>query len=316
MKKFWNSLLMFSIVAVWVTSCQSDDIAYSDKEYVMFADTVYTMPVLDKDETFTVPVAATTTASYDRKYAVEIVNDKSNVVRGFHFDFVDNSNNVVIKAGERVANVLLKGHYSNVAREDSLRLTLRLVEPEAQKWNLYGNETHVDFVKCHPFVMNDFLMIKNNDDKVNLTMYASFPFDTNTNAYSVKAYKKNEHTLMLKDMFGTSGTGEIRVMFDDSDPLDLLVTVPEQAAFREASYGTVWIRSTAQYPSYFNTFDNFFILYLEAYVPQIGGFGVYQYIFKCIDDNEAENGNNGAVTRSIVEENSNLSFFNIKKFLN
>lgn len=314
MKKFWNFLLLFPIAAVWVASCQSDDITYSDKEYVMFADTVYTMPILDKDTIFTVPVAATTTASYDRNYAVEIVNDKSNAVRGFHFDFVDNSNNVVIKAGERVANVMLKGHYPNVAREDSLRLTLRLVEPEAQKWSLYGDETHVDLIKCHPFIMNDFLMIKNDDDKVNMTMYASFPFDSNVNTYSVTGYKKNDYTLMLKDMFGSSGSGEIRVLFDDSDPLDLIVTVPEQPAFREATYGTVWVRSSAQYPSYFNTFDNFFVLILDAYVPQLGSFGVYQYIFKCIDTDEAENGNNGAVTRSIVKESTNLSTFNFKKF--
>lgn len=314
MKKLWNFLLMFPVAVVVATGCQSDEILYSDHEYVMFADTVYTMPVLDKEAIFTVPVAATTTESYDRHYAVEVVNDKSNAIRGFHFDFVDNSNNIVIKAGERVANLVLRGHYSNVAREDSLRLTLRLVEPEAQKWSLYGNETHIDFVKCHPFVMNDFLMIKNNDDEVNMTMYASFPFDTNTNTYSVVGYKKDEYTLMLKDMFGASGSGEIRVMFDDSDPLDLLITVPEQPAFREANYGTVWIRSTAQYPSYFNTFDSFFVLYLEAYVPQVGSFGVYQYIFKCIDTDEAENGNNGAVTRTIAEENSSFSNFKFRKF--
>lgn len=314
MKKLWNFLWMFPLTAALTAGCQSDDITYSDKAYVAFADTVYTMPVEEKEAAFTVPVAATTTASYDRNYAVEVVNEKSNVIRGFHFDFVDNTNNIVIKAGERVANVVLKGNYVNVPREENLRLTLRLVAPEEQTWDLYGNETHVELVKCHPFVMNDFLKIKNDNDEVNLTMIASFPFSDSPNAFQVRGYKKDEHTLMLKDMFGTSGPGEIRLIFDDSDPLDLRVKVPEQEAFREASFGMIWVRSIEQYPSYFNTFDNFFILYLEAFVPQIGSFGVFQYIFRCMDSDEAEDGNNGAATRAPKEEDRDVNLFKFNRY--
>lgn len=313
MKKILTLLLSFPVVAALMTGCQSEEIMYSGPEYVMFSDSIYTMPVLDEEEaTFSVPVAATTTADYDRNYAVEIISDKSTAVRGFHFDFVDNSNNVIIKAGERVANVVLKGHYANVGRYDSLQLSLRLIEPEAQKWNLYGNETLVDFVKCPPFEMNNFLKIKNDTDKAYFMMYASFPFDSNMKTFSVEGYKKDDKTVMLTDMFGTSGSGEIRVIFDDSDPLDLVITVPEQPGFRESTYGTVWIRSVAQYPSYFNTFDNFFVLILEAYVPQIGSFGVYQYIFRAMDTNDAENNNNGAITRSTNSTTFTLNKFNFK----
>ena len=75
MKKFLNLLLATPVAAVIMVACQSDEgIPYSGPEYVMFSDTVYTMPVQDKEETFSVPVAATTTADYDRNYAVEIVN--------------------------------------------------------------------------------------------------------------------------------------------------------------------------------------------------------------------------------------------------
>ena len=267
MKKFLNLLLATPVAAVIMVACQSDEgITYSGPEYVMFSDTVYTMPVQDKEETFSVPVAATTTADYDRNYAVEIVNEKSTAVRGLHFDFVDNSNNITIKAGERVANVSLKGHYTNIAREDSLVVSLRLVEPKAQEWNLYGNTTRVDLVKCPPFKMN---------------------------------------------MFGESSSEKIRIIFDEKDPLDLRITVPEQAAFRESNYGYVWVRSVEQYPSYFNTFDNFFVLILEAYVPQIGSFGVYQYIFECIDADEEADNNNGAATRGF---SSYTSTFKLNKY--
>lgn len=306
MKNFLNLLLAFPIAAACLIGCQSEDVTYSGPEYVMFSDTTFTMPVLDQsDATFSVPVAATTTVDYDRNYAVEIVNEKSTAICGFHFDFADNSNNVTIKAGERVANVMLKGHYNNVNRDDSLVVRLRLIEPEAQKWSLYGNETLVDFVKCHPFKMNDFLKIENDNDKVNMTMLASFPFGDQMKTFSVHGYKKDEHAIVLTDMFGESMSEPIRLIFDDSDPLDLKITVPEQSAFREANYGYVWVRTVDQYPSYFNTFDNFFVLLLEAYVPQLGSFGVYQYIFRCIDADDATDGDNGAVTRSITRDLSN-----------
>lgn len=312
MKKFLNLLLAIPVAAMIMVACQSDDITYSGPEYVMFSDTTFTMPVLDKgDKALCVPVAATTTADYDRNYAVEIINEKSTAIRGYHFDFVDNSNNITIKAGERTANVLLKGHYDNVNRDDSLVVRLRLVEPEEQKWSLYGNETLVDFIKCHSFKMNDFLLIGNDNDEVNMTMLASFPFSNQTKTFSVHGYKKDEYTVILTDMFGESVSEPIRLVFDDSDPLDLRITVPEQSAFREGNYGYVWVRTVDQYPSYFNTFDNFFVLTLEAYVPQLGSFGVYQYIFKCIDADDAIDEENGVVTRSMQR---NLSSYKLSKF--
>lgn len=314
MKNLLNLLLLFPVMSIGMVGCQSEDATYSGPEFVMFADTIYTMPIVETGTAFEVPVAATTTANYDRNYTVEVDNSKSTAVRGFHFDFADGSNNVTIKAGERVANVRLKGYYNNVQREDSLVVSLRLVEPKSQQWDLYGNTTRVDFVLCPPFKMNDFLQIKNDNDEAHFTMLASFPFGNQTSSYAVEGYKKDEKTLMLTSMFGNSATDPIRVIFDDSDPLDLKITVPEQKAFRESSYGYVWIHSVDQYPSYFNTFDNFFVLILEAYVPQIGSFGVYQYIFKCIDSDEAANNNNGTATRSVTMGESLSTTFTLHKY--
>lgn len=315
MKKILNFLLATPVAAVMMVACQADGgITYSGPEYVMFSDTTYTMPVLVQEELFEVPVTATTVADYDRNYAVEVVNEKTTAIRGLHYDFVNNSNNVTIKAGERVANVQLKGYYNNVQREDSLVVSLRLVESAIKKWDLYGNTTRVDFVLCRPFKMNDFLQIKNDNDEAHFQMIASFPFGDKVATYSVEGFKKDEKTLMLTTMFGTSATDPIRLIFDDSDPLDYKITVPEQKAFRESNYGYVWVRSVDQYPSYFNTFDNFFILILEAYVPQIGSFGVYQYIFKCIDSDEATDNDNGAVTRAMSMEEVLSTTFTLHKY--
>lgn len=307
MKKILNLLLALPVIAILGTSCQSDDVTYSGKEYVMFSDSTYQMPVLEKDTVFSVPVTATTTVDYDRHYSVEIINEKSTAIRGHHFDFVENSNNVTIKAGERVGNVRIKGNYDNVGRKDSIVLSLRIIEPEEQKWDLYGNVSRIDFVKCPSFSMDKFRV----DDGGNLLMYASFPFGDQLKTYLVKNTKVDNHTIMLTDMFGTANAGPLRVLFDDSNPLDLLIRVPEQPAFRESNYGTVWARSVDQYPSYFNTFDNFFVLYLEIYAPQVGSFGVYQYVFRCISKEEAKDVENGM---SPFNTRTTISTFKMNKF--
>ncbi len=278
---------VWMVALALLAACQSEDKMYEGKNYVMFSDSVYTMPVVATDEVFEVPIAATTTASYDRNYAVEILHNRSTAVRGVHFDFEEGSNNVTIKAGERAAKVRIKPVYPNVERNDSLVITLRLLEPEEEKLDLYGNTTRVEMVKCYPFVMEDFVFPGGN-----MFMLASFPFSDETQQIRVNGEIKDDHTFILKDAF--SDIYPLRLEFDDSDPLNYTVTVAEQPAFKDSSYGTVYVRSVDMYPSYFVVPDHFFVLYLEVFIPQLGSFGVYQYIFKCITENEAGDMDNGA----------------------
>ena len=273
--------------ALLMVACESEDKMYEGKNYVMFSDSIYTMPVMVDDQEFEVPVAATTTASYDRNYAVEILHEKSTAVRGVHFDFVEGSNNITIKAGERVGMVRIKPIYSHMERNDSLVISLRLLEPAEEQLTIYGNTTRIDMVKCYPFDMNDFIFPGGN-----MYMLASFPFSSDTQQIRVNGEVKDDHTFILKDAF--SDIYPLRLEFDDSDPLDYTIRVPEQPAFKDSSYGTVYVRSVDMYPSYFVVPDHFFVLYLEVYIPQLGSFGVYQYIFKCITQNEADDMDNGA----------------------
>lgn len=273
--------------ALLMVACQSEDKMYEGKNYVMFSDSIYTMPVMVDNQEFEVPVAAMTTASYDRNYAVEILHEKSTAVRGVHFDFVEGSNNITIKAGERVGMVRIKPIYSHMERNDSLVISLRLLEPAEEQLAIYGNTTRIDMVKCYPFDMNDFIFPGGN-----MYMLASFPFSSDTQQIRVNGEVKDDHTFILKDAF--SNIYPLRLEFDDSDPLDYTIRVPEQPAFKDSNYGTVYVRSVDMYPSYFVVPDHFFVLYLEVYIPQLGSFGVYQYIFKCITQNEADDMDNGA----------------------
>lgn len=288
MKKLLKVLWALPLTALLAVGCQSEDVVYNGGDYVMFSDSVYTMPVLEDDKVFEVPVSATNATDYDRNYAVEIINEKSTAIRGYHFDFVDGTNNITIKAGERVGIVKLKPTYANVAREDSLVISLRLLEPKDEELDLYGNVTRVDMQKCYPFSMDNFMY-----PGAYTYMLASFPFGDQLQQIRVDAEVVDDHTIKLKNAF--SDLYPIRLIFNDSDPLNYVINVPEQEAFKDSNYGTIYLRSVEMYPSYFNVPDRFFILYLEMYIPQVGSFGVYQYIFKCITKEEAWEMDNGEI---------------------
>ena len=65
---------------------------------------------------------------------------------------------ITIKAGERAANVRIRGNYDAIAATDSLGLTLRLLTQQADQWDLYEKsyEAKVILQKCCPFDINLF----------------------------------------------------------------------------------------------------------------------------------------------------------------
>lgn len=282
-KLFYSFLLVTSLV-----SCTQEETFYSGPQFALFGDSLYLMPVVNNsDKVFTVPVGVTKAVDYDRHYAVEVVNEKSTAVRGYHYDFVDGSENITIKKGETTAEIKLKGDYDKFVREDTLKACFRLVAPKEEVSPVYKDETVVEMLQCKSFVMDDFLK-----EGGNIEMIASFPFGENAASYMVKGYKIDDYTMAVY-IFDDEERLPIRMTFDDSDPLNPTITVPEQEAFYESSFSRVYVRSVEQYPCYFNTYENFFVLWLEVFVPQAGSFGVYQYAFRCLTQEEADDMNNG-----------------------
>ncbi|MEG1616187.1 MAG: DUF4984 domain-containing protein [Bacteroidales bacterium] len=287
MKKYLRNLLMLPLaVALWV-GCEAEEVTYQGQEFVMFADSSYLIPVYEKDTVFNVTVSSSVVCDYDRNYAVEVVTEKSTAIRGFHFDFAEGSNNITIKAGEITANVKLKANFNNVIFRDDLKARLRLVIPENLSLPAYGNETSVEFMKVFDLNMDEFLRPGGN-----IRMFATFPFSDKRETYLRTARKVNNEMIVVNGMF--DNMMPLRMEFDNSEPLYPSVKVIEQPAFRDASYGEVWARTVDSYESYFIIPENFFVLYLEMYVPQMGSFGVHQYIMHCITEDEAKNEANGA----------------------
>ena len=95
------------------------------------------LAVQNNEEVFNIPVAATQACDYDRTMAVEVIEKKSNAIEGKHYTI--ESNTITIKAGERSANVRIRGNYDAIAVTDSLGLTLRLLTEKENQWNMYEN---------------------------------------------------------------------------------------------------------------------------------------------------------------------------------
>lgn len=141
-------------VLVSSQSCTEKYVTYDAEEYVMFADTAATCVVREDIPFYDVPVVSTTVCPYDRTFAVEVLDGKSNATEGYHYTIEDN--NFTIPAGERAAHVRIKGISGNLDEDDELYFTLKLIIPDRLRMDLYGDETLVRIRKTKKFVREDF----------------------------------------------------------------------------------------------------------------------------------------------------------------
>ncbi|MEG1586569.1 MAG: DUF4984 domain-containing protein [Bacteroidales bacterium] len=297
--KFYPLSLLFFLCAA-LTSCNEEKVLYGGNEYVMFADTLYYMPVTpDAEKTFDVVVSTTKKDNKDRTYGVELVVNKSNAIEGRHFELL--TNNVTIKAGELTGVVPVKGHYDHIAYGDSLALTLRLLTPKNESWDMYGKETNVSLIKCIPFSIDDFTG--------NLKFYASFPFDQSVISFYVKSEKLNDSTLIIKEAF--SSKYDLKVRFKDNkvNPLETSLSVAEQVVFADAGVGRVYASTVDTKPSFYSSHMRSLYMYLDMFVPEVGTFGVYQYMFKWVPQSEVDAANNSTNTPFMMKN----AAFDLKK---
>ena len=103
MKRIITVLFATGLLAALATGCKEEYKTYSDAEYVLFADTLATYAVLQNQDYFSVPVSSTVACDYDRTFGVEIIDKGSNAIEGLHYAL--RSNTIIIKAGQRAANV-------------------------------------------------------------------------------------------------------------------------------------------------------------------------------------------------------------------
>ena len=282
-----------AMLSAW--SCQEQRTLYSDAEYVMFADSVSVNMVQQEANTIRIPVASTVACDYDRNFGVEVIDGKSKAIEGLHYRLA--SNTVTIKAGERVADVELQADYDKLEADDTLNVMLRLVMPDAVKWNLYGTQTDVRMVKSCPFVFEDF-----TGWCVVTSLHLSYYPGDNTSIQRLIFTEKHpveENTLILHN-FLYDGY-DITIRFDPSDPAEPLVTMDEEQVLSdEASvFGTIYgdnkiyAEASPFYRSYFMTCSRYVSLYMYIYLENLGEMvGVVDYgaynVLEWVSDEEAD----------------------------
>lgn len=287
MKRILIGLSAFVAVVAALTGCSTDKVTYNGPEYVIFSDTLSYFPVQNSEDWFNVPVASTVTVDYDRTFAVEVDDKRSNAVERKHY--VIESNTVVIKAGERAANVRIKGIYENIDKTDSLAVTFRLLAKEDSNWKLYGTTTRVEMMKSCPFDINVFkgyCLLKSN-------FFQQYMVATERRLLKTVVDEKEPNTVILKDFY-YSGYN-LKLKFDPSNPLEPFVEMdPQMLGTTAEAFGTIYgngklmfDRATAA-ASFYNVCQKFVLLYISVYVENIGVVGTYVNVMEWISDEEAE----------------------------
>lgn len=255
-----------------LSSCREKYITYDDAEYVMFADTAKVYAVREDMLTFEVPVVSTVARNYDRTFAVEIVDPASTAVEGR--DFVLESNNFTIPAGELTSSVKVKGLHESLSYKTDLCFTLRLVMDEKLKMPLYSDETIVRMKKTCKFNRDNFT------GWAVVTSMFLYEFST-TGTYQrliqTSADPDDDRSVILHGLFADGF--DITISFDeDIDPVHPAILMEsDQVASDEAPvFGTVHgdnhilIENSNQGQSYFFSCQKVGVLINRFYVQKIG----------------------------------------------
>lgn len=275
MRRITAILCAVALSGLLATGCNTDKMTYSDAEYIMFADTMSTGMVFPDEAYFSVPVTSTVACDYDRTFGVEVIDQGSNAIEGYHYRI--KSNTITIKAGERTANVEIAGYYDHIQDTDSLGFKLRLVMPDQLNWSLYpdSNLTKVVLYKGCDYDLDAF----SGWCVVTSLLLYDYPSALDTNYQRLIYTEKHPtepNTIILHDFLYDGYDVTMRLTNDDpADPAIEMdedqVLSDEQTVFGQINgddkiLGTV----SPYYDSYYNTCQRYASLWLYVYLKNVG----------------------------------------------
>lgn len=291
MKRKYTIIYALMALLLIMAGCKEEHTTYKGPNYIMFSDSLYVLPVQNNEEYFDIPVAATQACTYDRTIAVEIIDKESNAIEGLHYTLMENT--VTIKAGERVANVRVRGLYDNIAVADSLGFTLRLVTEKDTQWDMYGTDANIILRKTCPFNIYDF--------EGYIVLNSTFLYDytvVDKRLIRAEVDTEEENTIIVKDYFYDGY--DVKLKFTTKDPLNPLIEMEEQVfGPTDEAFGTIYgdgkIRMLQPngYTSYYSSCEGFVYQYMTLYVMNpdesiYGTVGTFINVLKWITDDEAE----------------------------
>ena len=279
----------FAMLATF-TGCHEEYTLYQGNEYIMFADTLTVLGVENSEEIFDIAIAATTVSDKDRTVAVEVIDKYSNAIEGLHYTI--ESNTVIIKAGEMVGNLRIKGIAENLTVDYDPEIMLHLITGEEHHWDLYNADTtRVVLRKVCPFDINAF---------------SGYAMITSTFLYNyVGSYNRliqtvvdptEENTIIMKDFYYDGY--DVKLRFTADDPLNPLIEMDDQPLVTTGeAFGTVYgdgmlhIYQPTNYVSYYSACEKFIYQYITLWVPGMAAgtntVGTFIHAIEWISDDEA-----------------------------
>lgn len=273
MKRIITVLFAAGLLATLFTGCKEEYKTYTDKEYVMFADTAAVYRVLEDRETVLVPITSTVACDYDRTFGVEVIDKGSTAIEGVHYRLA--SNTITIKAGERAANVEVKGIYDNFEKTDTMRFSLKLVIPEQLKWDLYSDQTRVGLLKSKPYNFDKFTgwcVVTS----MFLNTYPGIENKSIQRLIFTEKHPTEENMVILHDWL-FSGY-DVTILLHPGDPDQPLVTMDKNQVLSDEGsvFGQILgdnkilVTNSPLYDSYFDTYKNSVGLYIKVHVENMG----------------------------------------------
>ena len=288
-KNNFYSFVMILLMATAIISCNEGGIAYnSNKEYVMFADSLVVIPVTENAEKYyEIKIGTNRAVDFDVTYPIEVVSNKSLALDGVHFDI--DTRNVTIKAGETKGSFLMKGNYAKMDFDKEIYFTLNIINPIGDISEVYGSEMKVVLKKIKRFNVDDFV----GDLKVR----GAFPFSTDLTTFYCKSEKVSDTEIRILDLyFNDKSPFIVKFHDDDENIFNNEIEVKPQFSFVDPNYGAVLMRSMTSSPSFYMPQDKAFVLYLEYYLDKVGSFGVHPVILEWVSPHEVEEDGNDTGT--------------------
>ena len=284
----FKHILFLSLLLTFV-GCSTDNTPSGDN-MVSFAQESYTLGILDNEEWFEIPVSATRATNYERTIGVEIIDRESNAIEGLHYTI--ESNTVIIKAGEMVGNLRIKGIAENLTVDYDPEVTLHLIADEKYQWDLYsGDTTRVVLRKVCPFDINAFS---------GYAMITSTFLYNYTGSYNrlikTEVDTTEENTIIMRDFYYDGY--DVKLRFTTDDPLNPLIEMDDQPLVTTGeAFGTVYgdgmlhIYQPTNYVSYYSACEKFIYQYITLWVPGMAAgtntVGTFIHAIEWISDDEA-----------------------------
>lgn len=292
MKQLLTAVIAIATLTATLVGCETEYTTYSGPEYIMFSDSLSVLAIQNNDDVFDITIGSTTVCNHDRVMGVEILENKSNAIEGYHYSIL--SNTVTIKAGQNTTNVQIKGNYDNLQINDSIGFILRIVADQTTEWDIYpeNRETKVLLQKIKPFDINDFT------GYAIVTSTFLYEYSTSMKRLIETTIDTTEECTIVMHDYLYDGY-DVKIKFDTTDVLNPLIEMEDQVMVSSGeAFGTIYgdgylnMYLAPQYSSYYSTNENFMFQYYIVYVPGMAEgtntVGLFANTVQWISDDEAE----------------------------